>query len=134
MTLDEARSVANDFFYLGLTPYFPSTYLSEFPNEVDTGYLVAGEYWIEGGDVLMWRHTWGNRQTDDYYTDVSKPYYESSLPVRPVRDDLPLGFSVLRELPQPVATYGLNGLSSHAAGALQIEVMNDGSVRKVIRR
>ena len=134
MTLDEARSVANEFFYLGMTSYFPSTYQSEFPNEVDTGYLVAGEYWIEGGDVLMWRHTWGNRQTDDYYSDVTTPYYESSLPVRPVRDDLPLGFSVLRELPQPVATYGLNGLRSHAAGALQIEVMNDGSVRKVIRR
>lgn len=134
MTQHEAYYVSNDFFYLGLTSYFPSTYQSVHQGEADPGHVIVGEYWVEGGDVLMWRHTWGDRQTDNYDTHVSKPNYQSSLPVRPVRDDLPLGFSVLREWPQPVAAYGLNGLRSNAAGAIQIEVMNNGSVRKIIRR
>ena len=135
MTEGEAYCLADEFFSLGVTRYFPCTYESVHQGDADPGHVLVGEYWIEGGKVLMWRHTWGNRQTDSYESYVGNPYYQSSLPVRPVRDDLPLGIAVLRELPQPVATYDLSGVRRNTTvGAMSIEVMNDGSVRKVIRR
>lgn len=135
MTQLEAQLLAPEIFKLGLTRYFPTTYQSVHQGDADPGHVVVGEYWIEGGEVLRWRHTWGNRQTDNYDSFVGSPYYESSLPVRPVRDDLPLGFSMLHDLPQPVATYDMNGIRRNTAvGAMSIEIMNDGSVRKVIRR
>lgn len=134
MTYQEAITLASgDLISLGLTQFFPNTYTDEYQTNADPGHVLASEYWIENDYVLFWGLYWGNRQAEEYVMNVqTSPRYQSELPVRPVRDDLPLGFSVLRELPHTVAVYDLNGRRNATARGMRLEVMSDGTVRKTI--
>lgn len=137
MTPDEASFILWDFHSEDLQRFFPITYTEDYYyNEgADPSHIRAAEYWIEGGGVLFWGLYWGNRQQEHYEREMlQSPHYQSELPVRPVRDDLPLGISVMREPPHTVAVYDLNGRRNATANGLRIEVLNNGKVRKTIIR
>lgn len=128
---------SGDLIAKNVYKYLPNTYSEDYSTGggADPGHIRASEYWLEGGYVLYWASMWGNRQSQYFVIEVlSSPKYSQELPVRPIRDDLPAGISVLLEIPHPVAVYDLNGRLNSTSNGLRIEVMNDGRTRKTIVR
>ena len=128
----EAEYLLREHFDKVMYEYFPSTYRETNSGTEFTSNIIAGEYWIADNKVMIWAKHWGTRIDYDEQAITTTPWYDTTFPVRPVRDTPYLGITELQAEPQTNCVYDLTGRRNPSANGICIEVMSDGCVRKTI--